>query len=134
MLKRIQKLFTKFDGTETVANSLVNFLFKACTTQFEEIRDLGFRIFYAFFEKDAQLLGNYAALVDAVLSETIKREELNTPEINILNMKLISKFVKAIMVQDPSLGRKMMNFLSRGFDNNLALVPSQFYSERGMTL
>jgi hypothetical protein len=72
--------------------------------------------------------------VDAVLSETIKREELNTPEINILNMKLISKFVKAIIVQDPSLGRKMMNYLSRGIDNNLTLVPSQFYSERGMTL
>jgi hypothetical protein len=61
LLKRIQKLFSKFDGAETVANSLVTFLFKACTSQFEEIRDLGFKIFYGFFEKDSELLCNYAA-------------------------------------------------------------------------
>jgi hypothetical protein len=69
-----------------------------------------------------------------VLSETIKREELNTPETNTLNMKLIAKFFRIVLKSDTSLAKKMTNYLAKGLDNNLVLTPSQFYSEKGMTL
>jgi hypothetical protein len=52
LLKHVQKLFKRLETDDLVSTTpyMFTFLFKAATSPFEEIRDVGFRIFFAFFK------------------------------------------------------------------------------------
>ncbi|CAD8161348.1 unnamed protein product [Paramecium pentaurelia] len=125
LLKRLQKLFKQCD----TSNQVFDFLFKITTSIYEEAKEISFDMFQHFFYKEKDLL-NFAAQIDSILCDTIRRENQNPPSVNLTNMKLISKFAK--IVQDEFLATKLIQLLSKPLlnDGRKKLVPSQFFSEK----
>lgn len=82
-----------------------------------------FERFFSSISKEEVL--NYAAEIDSILSETVKQE--NDPEVSLLNMRILGKFVKIIYHKDASTADKLVSLLMKALTNNKV---SQFYSEK----
>ncbi|CAD8081781.1 unnamed protein product [Paramecium sonneborni] len=125
LLKRLQKLFKQCE----TSNQVFDFLFKITTSIYEEAKEISFDMFQHFFYKEKDLL-SFAAQIDSILCDTIRRENQNPPSVNLTNMKLMCKFAK--IVQDEVLAIKLIQLLSKPLltEGRKKLVPSQFFSEK----
>ena len=65
------------------------------------------------------LLKDYAAQIDSIVSQNIKNENKNTPQVNIFTFQILSKFFKIILNSDITFIKKLINLISKPLLTNL---------------
>lgn len=70
-------------------------------------------------EIDSLILQQYTVQIDAIISVNIKNELSNSPEINILTLKLFLKFFKLFIQTDFQSIKKLFNLLTKSIQTNL---------------
>ncbi|EAR90267.2 hypothetical protein TTHERM_00357140 (macronuclear) [Tetrahymena thermophila SB210] len=160
VLSCVENFLREWDPKDIAKDSIANFtqfiftfIFKIVTSSHEEFRAPGMQILMNFLAKIKKMTGDgemitgkinyeeqrnlllkdYPAQIDSVVSQNIKNESENTPEVNIFTFQLMSKFFKIILDSDIGFIKRLINLVSKPLLNNIKITFQSFYSEKSTT-
>ncbi|KAL4473927.1 hypothetical protein ABPG74_022791 [Tetrahymena malaccensis] len=160
VLSCVENFLREWDPKDVAKDQIANFtqtiftfIFKIVTSSHEEFRAPGMQILMNFLSKIKKMTGegemitgkinyeeqrnlllkDYSAQIYSVVSQNIKNESENTPEVNIFTFQLMSKFFKIILNSDIGTIKRLIDLVSKPLLNNIKITFQSFYSEKSTT-